>query len=138
MPHKLAIFGTSGRTGRELAKVAGSKDWEVCGFVRPTSMVEGGIVNGWIVRGNFNELDRVIETIADSKAVCCMIGPRPPIQMLSARRRQPGPLSSVGLSNRRDDRTCAHPIASRGMNGSGICKMAASVRARSRREGMPR
>jgi putative NADH-flavin reductase len=78
MPHKLAIFGTSGRTGRELAKVAGSKDLEVCGFERPTSMVEGGIINGRIVRGNFNELDRVIETIHDSEAVCCMIGPRPP------------------------------------------------------------
>ncbi len=78
MAHKLAIFGISGRTGRELAKVAVLQGWEVCGFVRPTSMVEGGIGNGRIVRGNFNELDRVIETIADSEAVCCMIGPRPP------------------------------------------------------------
>ena len=78
MAHKLAIFGISGRTGRELAKVAVLRGWEVCGFVRPTSMVEGGIGNGRIVRGNFNELDRVIETIANSEAVCCMIGPRPP------------------------------------------------------------
>lgn len=31
-----------------------------------------------IVRGSFEELDRVIETIADSEAVCCMVGPRPP------------------------------------------------------------
>lgn len=78
MVRKLAIFGISGRTGRELAKVAVLRGWEVCGFVRPTSMVEGGIDNGRIVRGNFNELDRVIETIANSEAVRCMIGPRPP------------------------------------------------------------
>jgi len=75
--HKLAIFGISGRTGRELAKVASLKGWEVRGFVRPTSRVEGGIGNCQIVRGNFEELDRVIETIADSAAVCCMIGPAP-------------------------------------------------------------
>jgi len=78
MAHKLAIFGISGRTGRELAKIAGLKGWEVRGFVRPTSRIDGGIGNCQIVRGNFEELDRVIETIADSAAVCCMIGPRPP------------------------------------------------------------
>ncbi len=76
--HKLAIFGISGRTGRELAKVAGLKGWEVRGLVRPTSLLEDGIDNCRIVRGNFDELDRVIETIADCSAVCCMIGPRPP------------------------------------------------------------
>ena len=76
--HKLAIFGISGHTGRELAKVASLKGWEVRGFVRPTSKVEGGIGHCRIVRGNFEEFDRVIETIADSEAVCCMIGPRPP------------------------------------------------------------
>lgn len=78
MAHKLAIFGISGRTGRELAKAASLKGWEVRGFVRPTSKVQAGAVNGRIVRGNFEDVDRVIETIADSEAVCCMIGPRPP------------------------------------------------------------
>ncbi|MDH5741810.1 MAG: NAD(P)H-binding protein [Nitrospira sp.] len=78
MAHKLAIFGISGRTGRELAKIAGIKGWEVCGLVRPTSTIEGSILNGRIVRGDFDEFDRVVETIADSEAVCCLIGPQPP------------------------------------------------------------
>ena len=78
MAHKLSIFGISGRTGRELARVAGIKGWEVCGLVRPTSKGEGVIAYGRIVRGNFEEIDRVVETIADSEAVCCLIGPRPP------------------------------------------------------------
>ena len=78
MTHKLAIFGISGRTGRELAKVASSQGWEVHGFVRSTSEVGGGLVNGRIVRGDFDEFDRVVETIAGSEAVCCLIGPRPP------------------------------------------------------------
>ena len=78
MAHKLAIFGISGRTGCELAKIAGMKGWEVCGFVRPTSTGEGAIVHGRIVRGNFEDFDRVVETVADSVAVYCLIGPRPP------------------------------------------------------------
>lgn len=76
--HALAIFGISGRTGLELAKVASSKGWEVRGLVRPTSVFEEDIGTCRIVRGNFEDLDRVIETIADSAAVCCLIGPRPP------------------------------------------------------------
>lgn len=43
--------------------------------MRPTSRIDGGIGNCQIVRGNFEELDRVIETIGDSETVCCMIGP---------------------------------------------------------------
>ena len=78
MARRLAIFGISGRTGHELARVAGIKGWEVCGFVRPTSKGEGAVIHGRIVRGNFEDFDRVVETIADSQAVCCMIGPRPP------------------------------------------------------------
>ncbi len=78
MARKLAILGISGRTGRELAKAAGIKGWEVCGLVRPVSKGEGAIVYGRIVRGNFEDIDRVVETIADSEAVCCLIGPRPP------------------------------------------------------------
>ena len=74
----LAIFGISGRTGRELAIISGLKGWEVRGFVRPTSQFENGMDRCQIVRGNFDELDRVIETIGDSAAVCCLIGPRPP------------------------------------------------------------
>lgn len=76
--HTLAIFGISGRTGFELAKLASLKGWEVRGLVRPTSTVENDTRNCSIVRGNFDDLDRVIETIADSTAVCCLIGPRPP------------------------------------------------------------
>lgn len=78
MAHKLSIFGISGRTGCELARVAGIRGWEVCGFVRPTSKGEGAIVHGRIVRSNFEDFDRVVETVADSVAVCCLIGPRPP------------------------------------------------------------
>lgn len=78
MPHKLSVFGISGRTGHELARIAGIKGWEVYGLMRPTSEGEGAIVHGRIVRGNFEGFDRVVETIADSKAVCCVIGPRPP------------------------------------------------------------
>jgi len=76
--HRLAIFGITGRTGRELAKIASLNGWEVRGFVRPTSVLEGDIGTCRILRGNFEDLDRVIETIAGSTAVCCMIGPRPP------------------------------------------------------------
>lgn len=78
MAHKLAIFGISGRTGREFAKVAGLKGWEIRGFARPTSKVEESIGNCRIMRGSFAELDRGVATVADSEAVCCMIGPRPP------------------------------------------------------------
>lgn len=78
MAHKLSVFGISGRTGHELARIAGIKGWEVYGLVRSTSEGEGAIVHGRIVRGNFEDFDRVVETIADSKAVCCVIGPRPP------------------------------------------------------------
>ena len=76
--HALAIFGVSGRTGCELANIASVKGWEVRGLVRPTSVLEGDIGTCRIVKGNFDDLDRVIETIADSAAVCCLIGPRPP------------------------------------------------------------
>ena len=75
---KLAIFGISGRTGRELAKVSSANGWEVRGLVRQTSLFEDATGHCQIVRGNFDELDGVIETIADSTAVCCLIGPRPP------------------------------------------------------------
>jgi putative NADH-flavin reductase len=78
MTRRLAIFGISGRTGHELARVGGIRGWEVCGLVRPTSRGEGAIVHGRIVRGNFEDFDRVVETVADSVAVCCLIGPRPP------------------------------------------------------------
>ena len=78
MDRKLAIFGISGRTGQELAKVASSRGWEVCGFVRPTGKGEGAIVHGRIVRGSFEDFDRVVEAIVDSQAICCLIGPRPP------------------------------------------------------------
>lgn len=78
MAHRLAIFGISGRTGRELARVARIKGWEVCGFVRPASEGEDAIAHGRIVRGHFEDFDRVVETVADSQAVCCLIGPRPP------------------------------------------------------------
>jgi len=76
--HTLAIFGISSRTGYELAELASLKGWEVHGFVRPTSLFEDGISHCRIVRGSFDDLDRVIETIGDSAAVCCLIGPRPP------------------------------------------------------------
>ena len=76
--HSLAIFGISGRTGHELAKVAGLNGWKVRGLVRPRSVVEGDLDTCRIVRGNFDELGQVVETIADSAAVCCLIGPRPP------------------------------------------------------------
>lgn len=46
--------------GHELAKVASLKGWEVRGFVRTTSGVDGGIVNCQIVQGNFEELDRAL------------------------------------------------------------------------------
>ncbi|MDR4470708.1 MAG: NAD(P)H-binding protein [Nitrospira sp.] len=76
--HRLAISGISGRTGHELARVACTKGWEVYGLVRPTSEGEGAIIHGRIVRGHFEDFDRVVETVADSQAVCCLIGPRPP------------------------------------------------------------
>ena len=76
--HKLSIFGISGRTGRELVTVASLNGWEVRGLVRPTSLFEDGTGHCRIVRGNFDEPDRIVETIADSEAVCCLIGPRPP------------------------------------------------------------
>ena len=76
--HTLAIFGISGRTGREIARLANMNSWKVRGLVRPTSMFEGDIGTCRIVQGNFDERDRMIETIGDSAAVCCLIGPRPP------------------------------------------------------------
>lgn len=76
--HTLAIFGISGRTGRELATVASLRGWEVHGLARPMSVLEDDIGHCRIARGNFDEFDRVIETITDSMAVCCLIGPRPP------------------------------------------------------------
>jgi len=76
--HRLAIFGMSGRTGRTLAKLANLKEWELCGYLRSTSVFEGDIGTCRIVRGNFDEPDRVLETITDNTAVCCLIGPRPP------------------------------------------------------------
>lgn len=51
MAQKLAISGISGRTGRELAKIASLKGWEVRGFVRPTSGADGGIVNCQVLGG---------------------------------------------------------------------------------------
>lgn len=78
MVQTLAIFGISGRTGRALAQVARVKGWEVRGFVRPTSRIDSSLGSCQIIRGHFHELDRVMETIAGSVAVCCLIGPRPP------------------------------------------------------------
>jgi putative NADH-flavin reductase len=78
MIHKLAIFGISGRTGRELAKAASLKGWEIRGFARPTSSVDESIVDYEIVRGSFTERKQVVQTIADSEAVCCTIGPGSP------------------------------------------------------------
>ena len=68
----------SGRTGRKLATLASVKGWEVCGYLRSTSVFERDISTCRIVRGNFDDPDRVLETITDSTAVCCLIGPRPP------------------------------------------------------------
>lgn len=78
MTGKLAIFGISGRTGRELARVASSKGWKVRGLARLPSRVDDAVGEYQIVRGNFPEPGRVAETVADSEAVCCLIGPRPP------------------------------------------------------------
>lgn len=53
MTHKLVIFGISGRTGRELTKIAGLKGGEVRGFARSTSTIDGGIGNGTDCAGKF-------------------------------------------------------------------------------------
>ena len=55
--HRLAIFGITGRTGRELAKVVSLNGWEVRGLVRPTSVFEEDIGTCYIVRGNFDDLE---------------------------------------------------------------------------------
>lgn len=78
MTHKLTIFGISGQTGRELAKSANINGWKVRGFVRATSRVEDIPDNCQIVRGTFEQPEQVVDAIADSDAVCCVIGPRPP------------------------------------------------------------
>jgi putative NADH-flavin reductase len=78
MAKKLAIFGISGRTGCEIARVSMSRGWEVCGLVRPKSKLPADILEAKIIRGEFSERNRVVETIANCDAVCCVIGPRPP------------------------------------------------------------
>jgi len=78
MSQTLAIFGISGRTGRELCHRALSRGWQVRGHVRSES---GAFHKGdglTLVRGAFSEPERVVEVIAGTTAVCCVIGPRPP------------------------------------------------------------
>lgn len=78
MGNTLTIFGINGRTGREIARIAIGEGWKVRGFARPKSQVQNNIDNLQIVRASYSDLDRIENTIADTEAVCCVIGPRPP------------------------------------------------------------
>ncbi len=74
----LAVFGISGRTGRALAGAAAARSWNVRGFARAESEVPSESATLTIVRGDFADPARVVETVDGADAVCCVIGPRPP------------------------------------------------------------
>lgn len=74
----LAIFGITGRTGQALVGAAVARGWSVRGFARPGSNLPAALVPFSIMRGDFTEATRVVETVAGTDAVCCVVGPRPP------------------------------------------------------------
>lgn len=78
MVKKLAIFGISGRTGLEIARVAISRGWEISGLVRPGTSLHSDIAATHIVHGEFSNAQAVVQAIEGCSAVCCAIGPRPP------------------------------------------------------------
>lgn len=77
MTRTLAVFGLSGRTGQALARAAHARGWEVRGFARPDSRLPLELAASTI-RSTFDDTQALNDVVADTDAVCCVLGPRSP------------------------------------------------------------
>ena len=76
---QIAVFGISGRTGRALLAAAQARGLDVVALVRQTANVP--IASHLRLRqGDLSDLGLVQEVVANTRAVICVLGPRPPFR----------------------------------------------------------
>lgn len=75
---RLAVFGASGRTGKEVLRLAELRGWGVHALVRPSSRCEtrSGVE---VIPGYLDSPSDVRATVRGVEAVCCLFGPRSPL-----------------------------------------------------------
>ncbi len=74
----LTIFGITGQTGQELARVALERGWAVRGLARPPQRALVGASAATVVWGNWADPAAVAQALEGAQAVVCVLGPRPP------------------------------------------------------------
>ena len=76
---QIAVLGISGRTGRALLAAAQARGLDVVALVRQTANVP--VASHLRLRqGDLSDLGLVQEVVANTRAVICVLGPRPPFR----------------------------------------------------------
>lgn len=75
----IAVFGISGRTGRALLETARERRLDLVALVRPTADVPVAS-HLRVRRGDLSDSGAVQDVIAKTRAVICVLGPRPPFR----------------------------------------------------------
>lgn len=76
---RIAVFGISGRTGRALLEIARERGLDLVALVRPTTDVPvAGHLR--VYRGDLTDPHTVQQVVANTRAVVCVLGPRPPFR----------------------------------------------------------
>ncbi|HSB52708.1 MAG TPA: NAD(P)H-binding protein, partial [Gemmatimonadales bacterium] len=74
---RIAVFGISGRTGRAILEGARERGLNLVALVRPTANVPvAGHLR--VYRGDLADPGTVQQVVANTRAVVCVLGPRPP------------------------------------------------------------
>jgi putative NADH-flavin reductase len=97
---RLAIFGPTGGTGRRLVERAIAEGHEVTAFARNPSKITARHERLRIVVGDAFDPESVLEAVAGSEAVICVLGSRTPSNPLHPRRPgDPHGVTSAGSQN---------------------------------------
>lgn len=78
MSHTLALFGGSGRTGRQVIKAAIEREVAIRALVRSTRSIIVPDDSLVLVTGPLTSDEAIRETLQGASAVCVVFGPRPP------------------------------------------------------------
>jgi uncharacterized protein YbjT (DUF2867 family) len=97
---RLAIFGPTGGTGRRLVERAIAEGHDVTAFARNPSKITARHERLRIVVGDAFDPESVLEAVAGSEAVICVLGSRTPSNPLHPRRPgDPHGVTSAGSQN---------------------------------------
>jgi len=76
----IALFGATGRTGKEVAKRALSRGYKVRALVRTPSKLETADPNLTVIEGDFTDAAKVEETIRGTDRVALVVGMSPGVR----------------------------------------------------------